>query len=214
MAESMTMNRVIHSAVRRDLDRLAAALETAPNGDSARAGDLQRAYAHLHAQLRHHHEQEDQHVFPALRGLGIDTALIEDMDEEHHAMSEALDSTATVMQRYAATGSATDAAAARASVEQTRTVVQRHLAHEEGELEPLVAPHLESAEWKQVEKALRKAPPTTTGRFFAWLTDGMDPESRAYLRSTIPGPVVSVFSRVFGRRYHREVAPVWRPAHQ
>ena len=214
MAESMTMNRVIHAAVRRDLDRLAVALETARDGDTVRAGDLQRAYVHLHGQLKHHHQQEDQHVFPALQGLGIDTALIEDMDGEHHAMSDALDRTATVMQRYAASGAATDAAAARASVEETRHVVERHLAHEEGELEPLVAPHLESAEWKQVEKALRKAPPTTTGPFFAWLTDGMDPSSRTYLHATIPRPVIAVFSRVFGRRYHREVAPVWRAAPQ
>ena len=68
------------------------------------------------------------------------------------------------------------------------------------------------AEWvrKQVEKALRKQPPATSGRFFAWLTDGMDPESAAYVRQTVPAPVVAVFSRVLGRRYHREVAPVWK----
>lgn len=214
MAETMTMNRVIHAAVRRDLDRLATALEAAPDSDTKRARDLRRAYANLHAELKHHHEQEDRFVFPALRRLGIDTALIEDMDGEHHAMSNALDSTARLMQRYAGTGSAADAAAARASVEQTRTVVERHLTHEEAELEPLMRPHLASAEWKQTEKALRKAPPSTTGRFFAWVTDGMDPESQAYLRSTIPGPVIAVFSKVFGRRYHREVAHVWRSTPQ
>ena len=214
MAETMTMNRVIHAAVRRDLDRLATALDAAPHNDTTRAGDLQRAFVNLHAQLKHHHEQEDQYVFPALRRLGIDTSLIEEMDGEHHAMSEALQTTASLMQRYAETGSAADAAAARTSVEETRVVVERHLAHEEGELEPLMQPHLASAEWKQVEKALRRAAPTTTGRFFAWLTDGMDPESRAYVRSTIPRPIIAVFSKVFGRRYHREVATVWRATPQ
>jgi hemerythrin-like domain-containing protein len=210
MAEPMTMNRVIHAAVRRDLQRLADALDAAPDGDRERALDLQRAYANLHGQLKHHHEQEDQHVFPALRTLGIDTALLEDMDGEHHAMSDALETMATAMQRYAETGSAADAVAARDSVEAGRAVIERHLAHEEGELEPLMQPHLESPEWKQAEKALRKAPPTTLGVFFAWLTDGMDPESRTCVRSTVPQPVVAVLSRVFGRRYHREVAPVWR----
>jgi len=48
------------------------------------------------------------------------------------------------------------------------------------------------------------------GSFFAWLTDGMSDEGRAYLRKTVPTPVVVVLSRVFGRRYNREVAPVWR----
>ena len=212
MAATMTMNQVIHGAVRRDLDRLAAALATARDGDVARAGDLQRAYAHLHGQLKHHHEQEDQHVFPALGRLGIDTTLLEEMDSEHEAMSDALDETAAAMQLYAVTGSTADATSARAELERTRAVVERHLAHEENELEPLVQPHLESEEWKQVERSLRKAPPTTTGRFFAWLSDGMEPESRSYLRSTIPAPVVFVLSKVLGRQYHRTVAPVWQPS--
>ena len=212
MSETMTMNRVIHAAVRRDLDRLGAALAVARDGDTARAGDLRRAYAALHAQLKHHHEQEDEIVFPALARLGVDTGLIHEMDDEHHAMSDALDVTATAMDRYAGSGSSQDAEAARASVEQTRLVVERHLAHEEAELEPLMAPHLESPEWKAAEKALRKAPPTTTGQFFAWLTDGLDPESERYVRSTVPAPVIAVFSKLFGRRYHREIAPVWRSA--
>jgi hemerythrin-like domain-containing protein len=208
----LTMNQVIHGAVRRDLGRLATALETAPDGDVARAGDLHRAYAHLHGQLKHHHEQEDQHVFPALRRLGIDPALLEEMDSEHGAMSDALDTTAAAMRRYAGTGAAADASSARAELERTRAVVERHLAHEEAELEPLMLPHLESEEWKRAERGLRKAPPTTTGRFFAWITDGMEPESRSYLRSAIPAPVVFVFSKVLGRQYHRTVAPVWQSA--
>ncbi len=52
----------------------------------------------LHAELKHHHEQEDEIVFPALERLGIDAALIEEMDAEHAAMSDALDSTAKLMQ--------------------------------------------------------------------------------------------------------------------
>lgn len=206
----MTMNRVIHNAVRRDLGRLTSALASAPDGDPGRARDLQRAYANLHAQLTHHHESEDEHVFPTLRRLGVDTGLIDDMDGEHQAMASALDRTSTLLQQYAGTGSAADAAAARESVEETHAVVEQHLAHEETELEPLMGPHIQTEEWKQAEKALRKQPPVTAGRFFAWLTDGMDPESRAFLRSTVPPPVVAVLSKVFGRQYHREIAPVWR----
>ena len=120
MAETMTMNRVIHAAVRRDLDRLATALATAR--DTTRAGDLQRAYAHLHAQLKHHHEQEDRHVFPVLGSLGVDTALITEMDDEHHAMSDALDSTAVLMQRYAGTGSGDETTADLAGTQKNQEV--------------------------------------------------------------------------------------------
>jgi len=210
MTAPLTMNRVIHAAVRRDLGRLSEALESARDRDTARARDLQRAYANLHAELKHHHEQEDRHVFPALTRLGVDTALLEDMDTEHQAMSDALTRTAAAMEQYAGTGSASDATAARVSLKETRVVVDRHLLHEEGELEPLLQPHLESAEWKEAERQLRKGPPTTLGRFFAWLTDGMSVEHRAFLRSTVPAPVVTVLAKVFGRRYYKDVAPVWR----
>jgi DUF438 domain-containing protein len=209
MSQDMSMNRVIHNAVRRDLGRLATALGSARDSDVGRARDLQRAYDNLHAQLTHHHKAEDAHVFPALRRLGVDPVLINEMDGEHEAMADALGSTAGLMQRYAGTGSAADAAAARSSVEQTRQVVDDHLTHEEAQLEPLMRPHLESEEWKQAERALRKLPPVTAGRFFAWVTDGMDPDSRAFLRTTIPAPVVALLSNLVGRQYHREIAPVW-----
>jgi DUF438 domain-containing protein len=210
MSATMSMNQVIHAAVRRDLRRLSTALQSAPDGDTARAGALARAYANLHLELKHHHQQEDKHVFPALRRLGIDGALVERMEGEHHEMSQALDRAATLMQAYAETASAADASAALDGVEEARVVVERHLDHEEDQLEPLMLPYLGSAEWKAAEKSLRKVPPTTAGRFFAWLTDGMDADSRDYLRSTAPRPVVTVFSQVLGRRYHREIAPVWR----
>ncbi len=210
MAETMTMNQVIHAAVRRDLKRLSEALGAAAEGDRARARDLERAYENLHRELIHHHEQEDRLVFPALHDLGVDTSLLRDMDAEHHAMAEALERTTGLMRRYSETAASADAGAARAAVEHAREVVEAHLAHEEQALDPLISSHAETDEWKRVEKQLRKGSPTTTGCFLAWLTDGMDPEAQTYLRSTIPPPVVMVFSKVLGRRYQREVAPVWR----
>ena len=42
MAE-MSMNKVIHAAVRRDLDRFIAALSAFPPGDTARAQQLSAA---------------------------------------------------------------------------------------------------------------------------------------------------------------------------
>jgi hemerythrin-like domain-containing protein len=210
MAEQLTMNRVIHAAVRRDLTRLDAALGAVPDGDTARAQQLHRAYANFHQQLKHHHQQEDDIVFPALKKLGVDAMLVGEMDSEHHAMADALDETATAMRRYATSGSAADAAAARESVRSTAQVVERHLAHEEAELEPLIEPYKEDPVYKAAEKELRKGPITRAGIFMAWLTDGMEPQVESSLKSYIPAPVLLLLSKVFGRRYHREVAPAWK----
>lgn len=206
----MTMNRLIHAAVRRDLDRLDSALADVADGDATRAKDLQRAFSNLRTELTRHHESEDRWIWPMLAGVGVDRDLLATMESEHHSMSTALAETAAAMESFAATGSAPDAAAARDSVARTRGVVEQHLTHEEEELEPVLIPHFESAEWKEVEKKLSRQPPFVAGAFFAWVTDGMSDEGRTFLRSTVPPPVTFILSRVFGRRYRRSIAPVWQ----
>ena len=206
----MTMNRVIHEAVRRDLARLESELGAGRDGDVARAGQLERAYANLQRELTHHHEGEDEFVFPLLAKVGGPPDLLKAMEDEHQAMADALAETRGAMAAYASSGSAGDAESARASVVRTRAVVDRHLSHEERDLEPLLQPHLRTADWKTVEKQLRPRSPAVTGRFLAWIQDGMTDEGRAYLRSTIPPPVTAVLGRVAGRAYHRDIAPAWQ----
>jgi hemerythrin-like domain-containing protein len=210
MTEPMTMNRLIHGAVRRDLERLDSALGRLPDGDRGRAQALDRAFANLRDELTRHHEGEDAYIWPMLATVGVDGDLLGAMESEHRAMSAALAETAGAMGALARSGSADAAAAARASVVRTRAVVEQHLAHEEAELEPQLTPHLESPEWKAVEKKLSRQPPGVAGRFFAWLTDGMSDDGRAFLRTTVPAPVVTVLSKGFGRRYNRDIKPIWR----
>jgi hypothetical protein len=38
----------------------------------------------------------------------------------------------------------------------------------------------------------------------------MDEPEREYYGSAVPAPVRFVLSRVFGRAYHRDIAPIWR----
>lgn len=212
MAVTMTMNRVIHAAVRRDLARLETALADFPTGDTAagRAAELQRAYGYLRAELTRHHEGEDTWIWPMLASFDVDPTLLGAMESEHHAMAASLALVSDELDRLANLPSPQAAEDARASVADAREVVDQHLTHEENDLEPQLLPLMETPEWHSVEKNLRKAPASVAGEFFAWLQDGMDPESRSYLRSTVPPPVTFVLGRVFGRRYHREVAPVWQ----
>jgi hypothetical protein len=124
-------------------------------------------------------------------------------------MAAALAETRDAMAVYGSSGSAADRARARASVAHAHAVVDQHLTHEENDLEPVLRPHLETPEWKAVEKQLRPRSPATTGQFLAWIQDGMTDEGRTYLRTTIPPPVTFLLSRLAGRKYHREIAPAW-----
>ena len=73
MTEPLTMNRLIHGAVRRDLDRLSAALGQLSDNDRVRAQELQRAFANLRRELTHHHEGEDTYIWPMLSKAGVDS---------------------------------------------------------------------------------------------------------------------------------------------
>lgn len=213
MGVTMTMNRVIHAAVRRDLARLEAALAGFPADDVAagvRAAELRRAYGYLRAELTRHHEGEDTWIWPMLASFEVDATLLAAMESEHHAMAESLASVSDALDRLVTTPTPQAAASARTSVADAREVVDQHLSHEEDDLEPELLPLMDTPEWHAVEKNLRKASPSVAGDFFAWLQDGMDPEGRTFLRATVPRPVTFVLGRVFGRRYHREIAPVWR----
>ena len=210
MTGPLTMNRLVHGAVRRDLDRLSAALDSFPDGDLARGRELDRAFVNLRRELTRHHEGEDTHIWPMLALQGVEPALLHDMESEHHAMAEALSETGATMTSLALSGSGADAASARASVVRTQAVVERHFTHEEDELEPQLHPLTGTPEWKAVEKKLSRQPPSVAGPFFAWLTDGMTDEHRAFMRTLVPAPVVTLLAKVFGRRYNRDIAPIWR----
>jgi len=124
--EDMTMNRVIHGAVRRDLRRLEEALAAVSAGDKSRAEDLHRAFGFLRDQARH-------------------------------------------------------------AVVGAREATERHLDHEERDLEPLMLPHFESAEWKAAEKQLRE-PATGRGRPVLRVGRGRDGRAGArVLRLGRPG---------------------------
>ena len=206
----MTMNRLIHGAVRRDFARLLSAVGEVADGDLGRARDLDRAYANLRRELTHHHEGEDRWLWPMLAKVGVARELLAAMESEHQAMSAAMAETTDAMRRFATTGSTSDRVNALESLVRTQRVVEEHLTHEEEELEPALRPHHGSPEWKEAEKKLSRQPLSVAGPFMAWLEDGMSPEGRSFLRSTVPAPVTFILRRVFGRRYNREIAPVWR----
>lgn len=206
----MSMNKAIHGAVRRDLDRFVAALGSFRPGDRARAAQLHTAWVNFDDQLNHHHEGEHRIAWPALAAVGVDRDLLATMDAEHEAMAAALAETRGAIEALNRTGGEAEAAAALAAVERLKAVTVVHLDHEEAELEPVYQANRDRAEIKAMGKAFGKVSPARGGRFFAWVLDGATPEERAAVTRDVPGPVMTIIGGVFGRGYRRKVAPVWR----
>jgi len=209
MAE-MSMNKVIHGAVRRDLSRFLDALDRFPDGDRARATQLATAWANFDDQLTRHHQSEHEIAWPAMKAVGVDSGLIAQMDVEHDRMAEALAAARASIVAFSRSASAADAAAARSAVATLKTVTETHLDHEEAELEPIYVAKRDDPAIKAAGRKFGRVSPSVAGTFFAWVTDGAAPAERAAIKRDVPAPVLFIIGGIFGRRYRRKVATVWR----
>jgi len=205
---TMSMNRVIHGAFRRDLDRFVDALDAFQGGDADRAAALGRAWANFDTQLTHHHKGEHEVAWPHLERAGITRDVLDQMDAEHEVMAAALAAARPAMADLEREPTREHVEAARAAMEALRTATVTHLDHEERELEAFYVENAEHPEVRAMEGQFRKQSPAFGGQFFTWLTDGITPDARAAI--PVPGVVFAILTGVFGRTYRREVAPVWR----
>ena len=210
MTGTLSINQVIHAAVRRDVGRTEQALRTLPDGDTARARQIRTAWRNLVRELTHHHEAEDEHVWPFLQSRGVDLTLLEEMEAEHVAMKQALASVSTSLDSVVAAPSTFNAAAAADEVARAREVINGHLDHEERDVEGPMGELADDEEFKAMTKKLRPASPVDAANSLAWMQDGAGQRERSSLRAAIPGPVITVLTLLLARRYRREVAPVWR----
>jgi hemerythrin-like domain-containing protein len=210
MTGTLSINQVIHAAVRRDVGRTEQALRTMPDGDTARARQIRTAWRNLVRELTHHHEAEDEHVWPFLQSRGVDLTLLEEMEAEHVAMKQALAAVSTSLDSVVAAPSTFNAAAAADEVARAREVINGHLDHEERDVEGPMGDLADDEEFKAMTKKLRPASPVDAANSLAWMQDGAGERERSSLRAAIPGPVITVLTLLLARRYRREVAPVWR----
>jgi hypothetical protein len=207
---TMSMNKVIHGAVRRDLSRFRTALDKFPAGDKERAAALHRAWVNFQTQLTEHHEGEHEIAWPALKAIGVPDASITTFDEEHEAMAAALRSAGVAMDALAKSAGAADAQAAATAMAALEVATTTHLDHEERETEPLLLGKPDDPAIKTMGKQFsRRSSLPVAGVFFAWMDDGASSEERAALRQSVPGPVIAIIGGMFGRKYRKEVAPVW-----
>ncbi len=204
------MNKAIHAAFRRDLQRFIDALGRFPEGDRQRAEQLATAWANFDEQLTRHHEGEHEIAWPALESIGVSQELLSQMDAEHDTMATALTATRSALATLRRTASAEDAAAALTAMRELQRVTVLHLDHEEAEIEPVYLEKKDSDEMKAMGRQFAKVSPSQGGTFFAWALDGAGPEESAAITGTVPKPVLTIISGVFGRNYRKSVAPVWR----
>ena len=211
MAEPMSMNRIIHAAVRRDLARFLDAFASFRDGDQTRATQLRTAWDFFRGELDYHHRGEHAIAWPALRSVGVDDALLAQMDAEHDKLAAALAAAGDKMHALAQSPTKAAADDARAAMTELKSVAEEHLAHEERDIDSVYVANRHGPEMKEMGRKFSKdRKPKEAGSFFAWIQNGASDEERASIKAEVPAPVVAILSKLLGRRYWRTVAPVWK----
>lgn len=103
----MSMMRIVHTALRRDLGRAQRVLSELPYPDGPQRQALSEHLAWMMGWLNHHHETEDAHLYPMVCSKNPAVAgLLDDMDADHGAIQPAISSVEHVATRYGETADA------------------------------------------------------------------------------------------------------------
>jgi hemerythrin-like domain-containing protein len=204
------MNTVIHDGLRRDLARSAQVLRS-PMSYEQRAAFCAHLIWMLD-QLHHHHVGEDDGVWPRVLGRRPDLRpLMEEMESEHHELSQASDALRAAITQFAQDGSDTKREGVATVIAQMRDATLPHLEHEEKAAMPLVLDALNDADWAYLEKNyFRKGMSLAdAGRMFMWLLDDLDADRARVVKAELPAPAFWLVSRIYGPRYDVAAKTRW-----
>lgn len=158
-----------HRAMVHDLGRIARTAEQlATTPDPERAAALRAYVDKLFQVIEHHHEGEDDFLWPRLRELGADEAALDLMTEEHEMLAKLLHAWHVASTRL---GTANDSAAELAQLTAgVRDHLAEHAGDEERELLGRLSPALGEQIWKEHATHMRKTAPGWTMSFLpSWL---------------------------------------------
>jgi hemerythrin-like domain-containing protein len=188
--DDLTILRLIHAALRRDVAWLAAALERP--FDTMSMSTLRRRWAGFAQQLHDHHTAEDELIWPVLRDRAgrVADPVLAAMTAEHATLDPAL--TEVEHRLGAITGAVDDSAVVdlRRAVARVRELLERHLTHEEAAAIPLVRQYLTGADLEHVAAVQRRKAGLRGARvFLPWVLDGASAADSAHVLGDVPAPL-------------------------
>jgi hemerythrin-like domain-containing protein len=179
-ASMATMIMSSHHAFRRDLARLARALQAQPGPTDAQLERLRLEWQWFRGALHGHHESEDTRMFPFMREQQPQLAATFDrLGADHRAIDPLLE------QGDRAFGAPFAADAARAAVAALQQLLDRHLALEEAEAVPLLRPAKQFPSPANDEEAEQYA------QGFAWSLYGLAPAVVGEMMKLLPESLTS-----------------------
>lgn len=199
---------VVHRLFRREFRLLPELVAAVPPGDTARAGLLAEHVDLVTTALHHHHEGEDELLWPKLlQRATVQTALIERMESQHGQLSAVLDDIQAVLPQFTETAAPEARDRLADALRRASGTLDEHLGEEEREILPLVEEHLSVEEWAELGKRGGDGIPMRKMlQMLGMLLEDADPQERRQFLAHLP-LVARLMWRAGGeRRYAAYVA--------
>lgn len=141
--------------------------------------------------LHHHHESEDELLYPLLEARVPEQAeRTEQIDHEHLQIAAAIDAALACSAEWRTAPTPARAEALASALDDLVAVLEPHLADEEAEVVPLAARTLTKEEWEAIGAHSRASiPRDRMGIAFGMILEPLDEADRAYMKQSLPLPV-------------------------
>lgn len=193
--------RIIHETFRRAYDEAAALIRANPTPSPSRVTFLADHIDFGLSMLHHHHEGEDEILYPLLVERAPEHAQrTEQIDHEHREVKSAIDAAASACATWRAAPSAESGAALASSLDAVNAALLPHLDNEEREIVPLAAVTVTQKEWNSLAKhGIASVPNNKKMIAFGMILEPLEPVDRVYMLSNVPPPV-KVLYHLVGKR--------------
>lgn len=201
----------VHNSFRKQFGNLPGLIRAVDAGDRARAAVLVEFLGQLTTALHHHHEGEDELMWPRLlERAPVDSALILRMEEQHERIAELY----RQADRSAAEFAADPAPAVRDALADVLTELNdalgEHLHDEEAHILPLVERVITVAEWQALaERGRAGIPKDKQLVFMGFLLDANTPERGQAMLASAPAPARLAWALLGRRAFRREYRRIY-----
>lgn len=195
----------VHNTFRRQFRALPGLVRGVPDGDRERAGVIVAFQQELTTALHHHHEGEDELMWPLLlEQAPMDSELILRMEEQHERISELYQRAAENAAQFTAAADPASRAELADTLEELIDALEEHLHDEEVHILPLVERVMTVPQWQALgERGRAGIPKDRQLVFLGFMLQANEPEHGREFLTHLPVPA-RIAWKLLGRRTFAE----------
>jgi hemerythrin-like domain-containing protein len=201
----------VHNAFRQQFRALPDLVRAVPAGDTKRAAVLVGFLEELTTALHHHHEGEDELMWPLLlEKAPMDSALILRMEEQHERIAELYKRAADNSTALAATADAPSRENLADTLTELIGALEEHLHDEEVYILPLVEKVMTVPQWKALgERGRAGIPKDRQMVFLGFMFAANTPERVQEFLGRLPVPARIAWKLLGRRTYVKEYRRIY-----